>query len=265
MVRPRHRTRTVGSVAVQTTAARSLDETTALKAKVAACCRLLTMEGILNYSGHVSARLPGRNAFLIHPLMESRAEVRAEDVLVCDLDCRVLSDSTVGEPPLETFIHAEIYRARSDVHSVVHTHSELAVFFTIARTKLLAMKQHAVRWKSGVPIHADPTHIKTPEQGRALAATLAQHNAALLRAHGGVIVAESVEAALVDCVHFDENARAQIGAAQLGELLPLTAEEIEALTRRSNRDQHVAKLWSYYVRRGLAAGVLEVGEVNGIV
>lgn len=223
------------------------------------------MEGILNYSGHVSARAPGGESFFIHPLMESRATVRAEDVLHRDLDCRPMPDSVDGHSPNESFIHAEIYRARPEVQAIVHTHSELAVLFTIAKTRLLIVKQHAARWASGVPVHPDPSHIKTSRQGRELVATLGNHNAALLRAHGGVVVAESVEAALMDCVHFDENARAQLQAAQLGELLPLTVEELDLLRRNANRDHHVAKVWKYYVERGLAAGVLDQSLVEDIV
>jgi L-ribulose-5-phosphate 4-epimerase len=231
-----------------------------LKQRVAACCRLLHMERVLNYSGHVSARVPGRDALLIHPLMESRATVSADSILMCDLDCALLPESPPGRPPSETFIHSEIYRARPEVQAIAHTHSELAAAFTMAETLLAPMKSHAVRWASGIPIHPDPSHIKTARQGRELAATLGPHNAALLRAHGGVVVAESLEALLVDAVHFEENARAQLQALAIGRPLPLTAEELELLRSRSNRDSHVVKLWRYYVGRGLSAGVLDSDE-----
>jgi ribulose-5-phosphate 4-epimerase/fuculose-1-phosphate aldolase len=231
-----------------------------LALQVAACCRLLHQEGILNYSGHVSARVPGRDAFLIHPFLESRANVRAEDILICGYDCRLEPDSPPGKPPRESFIHAEIYRARADVQAVAHTHSELAAAFTLARTTLLPMKSHAVRWASGIPIHPDPRRIETPEQGRELAETLGPHQAALLRAHGGVVVAESIPALLVDSVHFDENARAQVQALALGPILPLTEREFELLRGYDIRDQHVDKIWRYYVGKGLTAGVLESDE-----
>jgi hypothetical protein len=50
--------------------------------------------------------------------------------------------------------------------------------------KLLPMRARASRWKSGIPIDPDPSHIKLPEQGRALARTLGPHHAVLMRAHG---------------------------------------------------------------------------------
>jgi ribulose-5-phosphate 4-epimerase/fuculose-1-phosphate aldolase len=231
-----------------------------LKQRLAACCRSLHMERLLTYSGHVSARVPDRDAFLIHPLIESRAAVSAQDILVCDFGCEPLPGSPPHRPPLESFIHAEIYRARPDVQAVAHTHSELAAAFTLAEAILRPVKSHAVRWASGIPIHSDPSHIETPTQGRELVAALGVHNAALLRAHGGVLVAESVEALLVDAVHFEENARAQMQAHTLGRLRPLTDDELALLQNRSNREQHVDKLWRYYVERGLDAGVLDSDE-----
>jgi L-ribulose-5-phosphate 4-epimerase len=230
-----------------------------LKRRLAACCRLLHEQGILTYSGHVSARLPGQEGFLIHPLLESRAEVGADDLLVCGFDCQLIA-GRAGRPPRESWIHAEIYRARPDVQAIAHTHSELAAIFTLAEVKLVPMRASAARWASGIPVHPDPRRIETIEQGRELAATLGPHQAALLRAHGGVIVAESVEAMLVDAVHFDENARAQIQAQALGPLLPLTEAEFELLRGYDIRAHHVDKLWRYYVAGGVASGVLDSEE-----
>lgn len=231
-----------------------------LKAKVAATVRLLHMEGIVNYSGHVSARLPDGRGFVIQPYVQSRISLTAEHLLELDFDLNHLPGSPGTEMPIETRIHSEILRARPDVQAVVHTHSELAAAFTLANAKLVPMKGHAKRWASGIPIHADPTHIKSKQQGEELAATLGQHQAALLRAHGGICVAESVEALLIDAVHFEENARAQVQALAIGPLLPLTEAELDLLTSRDNRRQHIGKLWRYYVGKGLQEGALDDDE-----
>lgn len=228
-----------------------------LRTQLAALTRLLHREKILNYSGHASVRLPGRDAFLIQSFEESRAKVSPSSLVVCDFDCNVLEGPDGYAPPLEVYIHSEILRARADVESVVHTHSELAAAFTMVEgVEIALMKSHAVRWKDGIPTHPDPSHIKCPEQGRELAASLGTCNGALMRAHGGVLVAESVPAMMVDAVHFDENARAHIQATSIGRIKPLTAAELKLLTAASNRDQHVAKLWGYYVNAGMEEGII---------
>ncbi|WP_028935277.1 class II aldolase/adducin family protein [Pseudonocardia spinosispora] len=235
--------------------------------EVAAGARLLHRAGVLTYSGHLSARLPGRDALLIHPRDTHRGQVHASGLLTCDFDGNPLDGSEREQLPLEVFIHTAIYRARPDVHCVVHTHSALAAAFTTSRGPLTLLKGHAHRWRAGVPTHPDPTHIKTPEQGTALANTLGDRHAALLRAHGGVIVAESVPAAVVDCIHFEENAQANLDSATLGDRLPLTPEELTALASTTNRSRHTRRLWNHYLAdagpgTNVALGTLSVPKAT---
>jgi ribulose-5-phosphate 4-epimerase/fuculose-1-phosphate aldolase len=224
--------------------------------EVAAATRMLVAQGILDYSGHVSTRIPGQDAFMIQIGSHSRAEVTPESILVVDFDGKVLDGD--GQPPSEIPIHIEILKARPDVQSVLHSHMELAIAFTMMEgVKLQPMRARASRWKSGIPTDPDPSHIKYPEQGRALAKTLGPHHAALMRAHGLVLVAESTEALFIDAVHFKENATAQMQALQAGtKPLPLTDEEIEQIERMEMRDWHIKKLWNYYIRKGASEDVL---------
>ncbi len=227
-----------------------------LASEVAAVTRLLVMEGILDYSGHVSARVPGRDALLIQVGLDSRAEVSPEQLLLVDYEGRVLEGA--GKPPSELPLHLEILKARPDVQAVLHCHMELAIAFTMMEgVELKPMRARAVRWESGIPTHPDPSHIKLTEQARALAQTLGPHHAVLMRAHGLTLVAESVPALLVDAVHFKENAIVLMQALQAGARpLPLTDDEMEQINRHEMRDWHVGKLWNYYVRKGMSAGVL---------
>ena len=225
-------------------------------ATVAAATRLLVMEQLLDYSGHISLRIADRNAFLIQTGMDSRAELAPENLLLVDYNGKVLAGQ--GKPPAELAIHTEILKARPDVQSILHCHIELAITFTLMQGVALApMRARAVRWESGIPTHPDPSHIKLKEQGQALAKTLGAHNAALVRAHGLVLVAESAPAILVDAVHFAENARAHLLALQSGHPpLPLTPAELEQINKHEMRDFHVAKLWNYYTKLAIANGVI---------
>ena len=224
--------------------------------ETAAVTRLLESEGILDYSGHVSTRIPGRDALVIQIGPTSRAEVTPASMLVVNYEGKVLAGD--GQPPSELPIHVEIFKTRPDVQSVLHSHMELAIAFTMMEgIWLLPMRSRASRWKSGIPTHPDPSHIKLPEQGKALARTLGPHHAALMRAHGLVLVAESTRALFADAVHFRENAAAQLQVLQAGARpLPLTEAEIEQIQRMEMRDWHIKKVWNYYVRKGLGEGIL---------
>src|SRR5438309_7484754 len=102
-----------------------------MRERVAACTRLLTDLGILGYSGHVSARLPGRDAFLVQPFDQSRATLRPDDLLICDFDGTAVAGPTGVRAPSEVYLHGEILRARRDVHAVAHFHDDLTTVFTL--------------------------------------------------------------------------------------------------------------------------------------
>jgi L-ribulose-5-phosphate 4-epimerase len=224
--------------------------------ETAAATRLLVIEGILDYSGHISTRIPGREAFVIQIGSSSRAEVDLESMLVVDYGGKVIEGD--GQPPSELPIHLEILKSRPDVQAVLHCHMELAIAFTMMQgVTLVPMRARASRWKSGIPTHPDPSHIQLTEQGSALAQTLGPHHAALIRSHGLVLVAESVQGLFIDAVHFKENASAQMQVLQAGaKPLALTVDEIEQIERMEMREWHIKKLWNYYLRKGLVENVL---------
>ena len=73
---------TVTDISRKTKGSNSGAESMMLEA--AAATRLLVAEGILDYSGHVSARIPGRDAFVVQIGSQSRAELSPETMLVVD-------------------------------------------------------------------------------------------------------------------------------------------------------------------------------------
>jgi len=223
--------------------------------QIAAATRLLVMQEIIDFSGHLSVRIPGTDRVLIQPRDTSRAALTADDILVCDLDNRVLEGE--GPAPSETALHTCVYRARPDAVAVCHGHPTYSTIFTATDRPLDAVRNFAYRFADGLPIHADTTHIRTEEQGRAVATTLAQSRACLLRGHGTVVVAPSVEELFMDCLDIEENARSLIYAATLGAVLPLTREEVGELRNSYSRSGYRAgKIWEHYIAKGRQAGIL---------
>ena len=80
-----------------------------LKASVAIASRILNAEGILDYSGHVSARAPHRDAYFIQAGSDPRSDLMPDRLLLVDFDGRVLEGD--GKPPIEAAIH------RSEEHT----------------------------------------------------------------------------------------------------------------------------------------------------
>jgi len=235
------------------------DPVARLKYQVAALTRILNEEDILDYSGHVSARLPDNSGYIVQSMHGSRAELTPDDLFVIgfDDDIREGPDEEGVRPVSERFIHSEIYKARPDVNAILHAHPDVPVLFTIAKgAKLEMVKNHGYRWRTGVPTHPDTAHINTVGLGQELAGTLGDHQAALIRAHGVVLVAEDVAHLLIDAVHFDDNAKAVLELSRLGPPLPMTDEELDIFEERFDRPRHAKKLWKYYAGRARSDGLI---------
>src|ERR1700728_2811740 len=86
---------------------------------------ILTNEGILDSFGHVSARSAKNPDHFFMPRAMPPALVSRADIVEVGLDCQAVAPDA---PRLngERYIHCEIYKARSDIQSVIHTH-DLAV------------------------------------------------------------------------------------------------------------------------------------------
>jgi L-ribulose-5-phosphate 4-epimerase len=100
-----------------------------LRQQLADCTRMMVMAELLDYSGHVSARIPATDRILILPRDASRAAVTADDMLVVALDGKVLEGK--GPAPTETAIHLGVYRVRPDVQAIGHGHPPMSTLFTM--------------------------------------------------------------------------------------------------------------------------------------
>ena len=229
-----------------------------LRSEIAAATLMLCDSNIMGYSGHVSGRLPSATqTFLIQSIDQPRNSLRPEHLIVCDFDGRVIGSNATLKAPIEVALHAEIYRARPDVGAIAHFHYDLGTAFTLVENVALQLvKNHAVRWRSGIPVHDDPGHVAGADRGRALARTLGSHHACQIRAHGQVVVAESVPAVFHDTIHFVENADAHHAAACLGYVRPLSTADLDLFEAELKRDRLVDKLWAFYVDGARRSGIL---------
>src|SRR2546428_14137978 len=101
----------------------------ALKRRLADACRILAAAGQGDdVWGHATARVPGTNTFWMKAAGLGLEEIGPEQLLLIDLDGKVLRGSLPRHS--EVFIHAEVFRARPEVNGVVHTHPVPATVFS---------------------------------------------------------------------------------------------------------------------------------------
>jgi len=220
---------------------------------------ILVNEGVLDGFGHISVRhdqYPDR--FLIARSM-APGLVAAQDLVVCDLDGQV-HDEEGRNTYVERFIHSEIYRARPDVMSVIHSHSPAVIPFGVTGQRLRPICHMSGFLGASVPIfeirHAagESTDmlIRNQALGQALAQDLGSCAVALMRGHGNVVVGTSIQQAVFRAIYTEGNARLQSEAMRMGEVNFLTPGEAQAASAMN--DEHLGRPWEVWKRRAKLAG-----------
>jgi ribulose-5-phosphate 4-epimerase/fuculose-1-phosphate aldolase len=211
-----------------------------LKKKVALGNRIVFHQGLADYHGHVSARIPGTRQFLIKPVLAPLGKITGKDIILVDIDeykavceenyAKAGSKRTVTKlkiPPRETMIHASIYEARPDVNSVVHTHQPLATAFSVAGVPLKPIYNQASAFAPETPIFPSPRLIYTLQDGKEICATLGNRMAMLLQGHGIVVVGDSLEYATVHAVYLERTAYIQWVASSIGKPSVMPQKDID--------------------------------------
>jgi ribulose-5-phosphate 4-epimerase/fuculose-1-phosphate aldolase len=186
--------------------------------------KILINEGILDSFGHVSVRSAKDPNIFLMPRAMPPSLVSQEDIL----ELRV-SDSQPIEPKGrrvngERYIHGEIYKARPDVMSVIHSHSQAVIPLSLTPIKLkpvvvqagfLPPETPTFEIRDAINERDRGMQVTDSTRGAALARTLAAYPAALMRGHGNVVVGTSIKQAVVYAAYVDINARMQTQALLL--------------------------------------------------
>jgi L-ribulose-5-phosphate 4-epimerase len=216
-----------------------------LRLDVAACCRLAEYLDLFDFSGHASARIPGQNTIFINARDSVRSNIQPRDIIKVNLNNGNAVDE--GIAPSEVYIHTAIYQSRPDVNAVAHLHSQSVIDLGVAGKTFIPVIPRGSVFAAGVPMHDDSSTVNSVKSGMALAELLGKRRAVILRAHGAVVVAESMKALLFYALSLELNARSQLAAFQSGEQ-PCALRDDEI--RESNRlygQRLFEKAWDYYV------------------
>src|SRR6516165_1417455 len=149
-----------------------MSEISDLKRKLAMSSRMLFNSGLVDYSGHISARIPGSDHLLILPHPVSRATVVADDIVVTDFEGKVIEGKY--KAPSEVYMHARAYKAREDVQSVAHLHNHMVATLSMVEKPFYPASSNpgAFFGSGALPKYMDPALIHTNEQGDAVAKVL---------------------------------------------------------------------------------------------
>jgi ribulose-5-phosphate 4-epimerase/fuculose-1-phosphate aldolase len=201
-------------------------------------------------------RIGGTDRFLINPHNISRALVKPVDVVVSDLEGKLVEGK--WNLPSELPMHTRIYLMREDVQSIAHLHSRMVAVLSMADRPLIpASNVGAIFGPGPIPVYADPALIHTNEQGDAIARTLGAGDAVILRGHGSIIVGQSIEWVFIACVDLEESATRLFYASLLGPVRPYTDDEVKRVAQGRKRMPAIQKSWDHSLARAKLAGLIE--------
>lgn len=186
------------------------------------------------------------------------SRVTAEDIVEFTLDGEAVN-ANGRKVYLERFIHAEIFRKRPDVMTVIHSHLHSIVPLSVVKgVRLKAIFHMAGFIGQGAPVFeireagGDATDllISNNHLGRALAEHFNGHDIVLMRGHGSTVVGGSIKQAVYRAVYAEFNARYQLQAMQLGEVTFLTESESQACVQ--NVEGQVQRPWNMWLEQARA-------------
>lgn len=218
-----------------------------LRQQIADACRVLFRLHLVDYMGHVSARIPGTNNVLIKPQHSQRIlsqdRLTPEDIVIIDLDGNVVD--APDRPPGERFIHTSVYKARPDIQSVVHTHQPMATMMGIGSAPIepvLHVEGELV--ERPVPIWPCAKLVTDHELGDQMAAVMGDHPVVHLQGHGITTGAPSVAQAALQAIHLEHLAEANWKVLAMGRQPRVIPPE--ELQQRAASGVAWQVRWAYY-------------------
>jgi L-ribulose-5-phosphate 4-epimerase len=180
--------------------------------------------------GNISARDPETGLVAIKPSGIRYGELTPESMVVVDLDGRIVDGDL--KPSSDTASHLYIYRHRSDVNGVVHTHSRYATAFAaVGRSIPVYLTGHADEFGGEIPC-AGFAFIGDDSIGGLVVEGIGRSRAILLKNHGVFTIGTSAHSAVKSAVMVEDVAATVFVALQLGTPEVLPDDAVERLHRR---------------------------------
>lgn len=228
----------------------------ALRLRLAAANRILYHRSVVDGFGHISVRYPLRGDRFLISTTKAPALVEASDIIEVDLDGVPTQAGTTSY--LERFIHCEIYRARSDVGAIVHSHNKGAVLLSVLGQPLRPLMHTAAflgpagssMFDSDEEPHAEDLLIRDSYLGHRLALKLKGASCVLMRGHGMTTVGVGIEEVVYRAIYAQANAELQSVALQIG--TPKYLSEPECLAAEASARATFSRCWELWNRELLA-------------
>ena len=214
-----------------------------LKKDVISACRILSRQKLVEGFGHVSARIPDSDLFLMTPRI-GLALVKEDDLLTMNLNNEVVAGDQ--PTPSETWLHTAIMKSKPRVNAITRIHARVANMFSVTNRKLEPVHNHGSFFAGGVPVFTIPDLITTQKLGDQMAQALGDKPAILLRGNGQVTVGRTIPEVVMMAIYLEEAAQVLYGALQIGTPIPLTLEQSKQRQVEALPPVDLERAWNFF-------------------
>ena len=223
-----------------------MDTLSGLRQDIVSACGILSGKKLVEGFGHLSARIPNSELFLLTPRI-GLALVKESDLLTMNFQGEVVEGRR--PPPSEAWLHTAIMRARPRINAITRIHARVANIFSVTNRKLEPVHNHGSFFAGGVPLFQTPDLITTAELGDRVTRALGDKPAILLRGNGQVTVGQSIPEAVMMAIYLEEAAEVLYGALQIGTPIPLTLDESKQRQVEALPPVDLERAWNFFKSR----------------
>jgi L-ribulose-5-phosphate 4-epimerase len=223
-----------------------METTGQLKKDVISACRILSRQKLVEAFGHVSARIPATDLFLMTPRI-SLDLVTESDLLTMNLKGKVIEGSQTA--PFEAWLHTAVMRSKPRVNAITRIHARMANIFSVTDRKLEPVHNHGSFFAGGVPVFSTSDLISTAKLGDEVARGLGDKPAILLRGNGQVTVGRTIPEAVMMAIYLEEAAEVLYGALQIGAPIPLMPDESKQRQIEALPPVDLERAWNFFKLR----------------
>jgi L-ribulose-5-phosphate 4-epimerase len=217
-----------------------------LKSEIVSACKILSKQKLVEGFGHVSARIPNSDRFLLTPRI-SLALVKEEDLLTLNLAGEVVGGNYPA--PFESWLHVAIMKSQPRVGAITRIHARVANIFSVTDRRLEPVHNHGSFFVGGVPVFTKPDLVSSEVLGSAVSRALGDKPAILLRGNGQVTVGRTVPEAVMMAIYLEEAAEILFGALQIGTPIPLTLGESKQRQIEALPPIDLVRAWDFFKDR----------------
>lgn len=180
---------------------------------VEAVNELYALQLITATGGNLSLRIPEKDECWITPSQLYKGGLRPEAMVRVDFEGNPLDPGALA-PSSERAVHTELYRARRDVHAVVHTHAPYATILGLSRLPFLPVTSDAAFLKD-LPL-VPFVMPGTRELAHAVVQAMGKSPACIMQNHGLVVAASSLRRAVNLTEAIERTAQLILGCYAVG-------------------------------------------------